>query len=81
MQPTDSEPAPPAKDEHSHGHGGCHSSASEPVPESGDEHSHDHSCCHSATSDEAIPPGKYDLVPPGYEGMVYTCPMHPAGGA
>ena len=74
---TDSEPAPPAKDEHSHGHGGCHSSASEPVPESGDEHSHGHSCCHSAASDEPIPAGKYDLVPPGYEGMVYTCPMHP----
>ena len=42
-----------------------------------DEHAHGHSCCHSAASDEPIPAGKYDLVPAGYEGMVYTCPMHP----
>ena len=42
-----------------------------------EEHSHGHSCCHSAASDEPIPAGKYDLVPPGFEGMVYTCPMHP----
>ena len=37
-----------------------------------DEHSHGHSCCHSAATDEPIPPGKYDLVPAGYDGMVYT---------
>ncbi len=24
-----------------------------------------------------MPPGKYDRVPPGYHGTIYTCPMHP----
>ncbi len=66
-----------SKHQHSHGHDGCHSTATEPTSEARDEHSHGHSCCHSAAADEPIPAGKYDLVPPGYEGMVYTCPMHP----
>ena len=68
-----SEPAPEPKDTDSGGHSCCHSTVSEPAPAPKDEHS----CCHSAATDEPIPPGKYDLVPPGYEGMVYTCPMHP----
>ena len=38
------------------------------------EHSHCHSSDHSSTSDAA---GKYDLIPHGYDGIVYTCPMHP----
>jgi Cu+-exporting ATPase len=71
------ESAPAAKNEHSHDHSSCHSTASEPPPAEKKEHSHDHSCCHSAASAEPIPAGKYDLVPPGYDGMVYTCPMHP----
>ena len=74
---TASEPVPAKKDEHAHDHGGCHSASSDPAPAKKEEHAHGHSCCHSATSDEPIPAGKYDLVPPGYEGMVYTCPMHP----
>ncbi len=74
---TKSEPAPPVKDEPSHGHGCCHSTASEPPPAAKEEQSHGHSCCHAAADAEPIPAGKYDLVPPGYEGMVYTCPMHP----
>ena len=38
----------------------------------------DHSHCHSCHStNEPAPDGKYDLVPAGYDGMVYTCPMHP----
>jgi Cu+-exporting ATPase len=74
---TASEPAPAPKEERAHGHGECHSATSEPAPAEPEEHAHGHSCCHAAASDEPIPPGKYDLVPPGYDGMVYTCPMHP----
>lgn len=37
--------------------------------------SHDHAHCHSNA--EAIDGAKYDLVPAGYTGTVYTCPMHP----
>jgi len=59
------------------GHSCCHSAASEPPPAKKEEESHGHSCCHSAATAEPIPAGKYDLVPPGYDGMVYTCPMHP----
>jgi Cu+-exporting ATPase len=42
--------------------------------DAGQEHSH---CCGHHAAEEDIPAGKYDLVPAGYEGMVYTCPMHP----
>ncbi len=66
-----------SKHEHAEGHSCCHSAASEPPPAKKEEESHGHSCCHSAATDEPIPAGKYDLVPPGYDGMVYTCPMHP----
>jgi Cu+-exporting ATPase len=38
------------------------------------EHSH---CCGHHAAEEDIPAGKYDLIPAGYDGMVYTCPMHP----
>lgn len=37
--------------------------------------SHDHAHCHSGA--EAIDGAKYDLVPAGFAGTVYTCPMHP----
>ncbi|MFU8815423.1 MAG: copper-transporting P-type ATPase [Pseudomonadales bacterium] len=37
----------------------------------------DHGCCHAGAVDPAAPPGKYDRVPPGHTGMLYTCPMHP----
>ncbi len=48
-------------------------------------HSHNHSCCmheehhkHHHTSKGAPQKGgKYDKVPEGYTGTVYTCPMHP----
>jgi Cu+-exporting ATPase len=36
-----------------------------------DHHAHDH---HAST---APADGRYDTVPDGYEGAVYTCPMHP----
>ncbi len=40
------------------------------------EHDHSH-CCSGQVTDQDVPDGKYDLVPAGYDGMVYTCPMHP----
>ncbi len=36
-----------------------------------------HDCCASNPEAENAPPGKYDLVPAGYSGTIYTCPMHP----
>ncbi|GJL90926.1 copper-transporting P-type ATPase [Hyphococcus sp.] len=41
---------------------------------------HDHSQCHAPARSAAPAPGvgsKYDNVPEGYTGTVYTCPMHP----
>lgn len=38
-------------------------------------HGEHHDCCHGDA--EAGADGKYDLVPAGYTGTVYTCPMHP----
>ncbi len=35
-----------------------------------------HAACHGASTGNP-PPGKYDQVPPGHHGTVYTCPMHP----
>ena len=72
-----SDPAPAAKVEPSQGHGCCHSTANETAPAEKEEPSHGHSCCHSAASAETVPAGKYDLVPPGYEGTIYICPMCP----
>ena len=41
--------------------------------EAHEKHKHEH-CHDSATASE----GKsYDEVPPGFDGTVYTCPMHP----
>ena len=74
---TKSEPHPAEAKEQPQGHSCCHSAAAEPAPKAEEKHSEGHSCCHSAGSAEPIPAGKYDLVPPGYDGMVYTCPMHP----
>ena len=37
----------------------------------------EHDCCASNPEAENAPPGKYDLVPPGYSGTIYVCPMHP----
>ena len=41
-------------------------------------HDHEHAghCSHQADKD-APSDGRYDIVPEGYEGTVYTCPMHP----
>ena len=38
-------------------------------------HSHNHST--SNTELKSVKGGKYDKVPDGYSGTVYTCPMHP----
>ncbi|MEX0707984.1 MAG: copper-translocating P-type ATPase [Woeseia sp.] len=32
---------------------------------------------HHASSSDGKPGGKYDLVPDNFDGVVYTCPMHP----
>ncbi len=36
-----------------------------------------HAHCHAHSDAEDASNGKYDVVPPGYDGIVYTCPMHP----
>ncbi len=42
------------------------------------DHSHDHPCCHAEHESSSIAEsGQYDVVPSGYDGVVYTCPMHP----
>jgi len=42
-----------------------------------EHHEHDeHHCCHHDSA-QAEPGKNYDLVPSGYQGTVYTCPMHP----
>jgi len=42
---------------------------------------HHHCCHHDGTADGAATEtgadSRYDLVPAGFSGMVYTCPMHP----
>ena len=35
-----------------------------------------HDCCHGDAAASAAPAGAYDTLPPGYDGPVYTCPMH-----
>ena len=40
--------------------------------------SSEHSCFAEHTDSHSdVDAGKYDLVTPGYDGVVYTCPMHP----
>ncbi len=41
------------------------------------EQNENHDCCSVDKQAASAPAGKYDLVPEGYEGMIYTCPMHP----
>jgi len=33
-------------------------------------------CCPGSSTGEPVPAGKYDTVPAGYQGTVFTCPMH-----
>jgi len=41
-------------------------------------HHHDHSCCSTDPEQKSAgADGKYDKVPSGYTGTVWTCPMHP----
>ncbi len=40
-------------------------------------HHHDHACHGAGHTSADATPGKYDKVPAGYHGPVYTCPMHP----
>ena len=41
------------------------------------EHEHHHHYEHSRDAGKAEETGRYDSVPEGYGGKVYTCPMHP----
>ncbi|MEE2525546.1 copper-translocating P-type ATPase [Hyphobacterium sp. HN65] len=64
----ENDPKTPAKPCHGHGHGDA---AHHPHDVHG---SHDHAGCAAKSADD----GKnYDRVPAGYDGPVYTCPMHP----
>lgn len=49
--------------------------------ENNHNHEHNQTHCHgsgeSGTDVKSIKGGKYDKVPDGYDGTVYTCPMHP----
>ncbi|WP_428408625.1 copper-transporting P-type ATPase [Hyphococcus sp.] len=40
-----------------------------------EQHSHGHACC-EVKGESAAKTGKYDRVPAGYTGTVWTCPMH-----
>jgi P-type Cu+ transporter len=37
----------------------------------------EHDCCSTDSAAAAAPAGKFDKVPADFDGMVYTCPMHP----
>ena len=46
--------------------------------ENGDKKEHgEHDCCSTNSATAAAPAGKFNKVPDGFDGMVYTCPMHP----
>ena len=45
--------------------------------EGGKKESGGHDCCSVNPEAAAAPAGKYDLVPAGYTGTIYVCPMHP----
>ena len=49
------------------------------MAETEDSHANCHSHNHSTSNTElkSVKGGKYDKVPAGYSGTVYTCPMHP----
>ncbi|WP_405240512.1 copper-transporting P-type ATPase [Lentisalinibacter orientalis] len=53
-----------------------HHDRDEPAASSG-EHKHGHHCGHDHDRSSAPDDGRYDKVPAGYEGTVYTCPMDP----
>ncbi|WP_255612173.1 copper-translocating P-type ATPase [Ruegeria sp. SCSIO 43209] len=57
------------------GPGDCPKCGMHLVPEGEvDAHAHHHHSAHHGATDEN---GEYDIVPTGYDGPVYTCPMHP----
>ena len=47
------------------------------TPDDDTDHSPEHGTCSGHGGDESAPAGKYDLIPAGYAGTVWTCPMHP----
>ena len=64
------------------GPGDCPKCGMHLVPEGSDQAKDDHACCHShdphsADAKVVADDKRYDKVPAGYSGSVYTCPMHP----
>jgi Cu+-exporting ATPase len=61
----------------SDGPGACGRCGMNLVPEGDEAGNVTHGCCHGDAEASAAPAGAYDTLPPGYNGAVYTCPMHP----
>ncbi|HZX23190.1 MAG TPA: copper-translocating P-type ATPase [Woeseiaceae bacterium] len=56
----------------------CHHHDSDESAAPSGEQEHGHHCCgHDHDRSSAPDDGRYDKVPAGYEGTVYTCPMDP----
>ncbi|MCB2063601.1 MAG: copper-translocating P-type ATPase [Novosphingobium sp.] len=64
------------------GPGDCPKCGMHLVPEGSEQAKDAHTCCHghhshSADAGDGADDKRYDTVPAGYSGTVYTCPMHP----
>ena len=64
------------------GPGDCPKCGMHLVPEGSEQAKDAHACCHghhnhSADAGDGADDKRYDTVPAGYSGTVYTCPMHP----
>ena len=64
------------------GPGDCPKCGMHLVPEGSEQAKDGHACCHghhahSADAGDGADDKRYDKVPAGYSGTVYTCPMHP----
>jgi len=47
------------------------------TPDDDTDHSPEHGTCSEHGGDESALAGKYDLIPAGFSGTVWICPMHP----
>ena len=64
------------------GPGDCPKCGMHLVPEGSEQAKDGHACCHghhghAADAGDGADNKRYDKVPAGYSGTVYTCPMHP----
>jgi P-type Cu+ transporter len=63
---------------HEHKHECCGGKGQSHDTDHKDASAHDHSGCSTdSEASAAAKNGKYDTVPVGHQGIVYTCPMHP----